>query len=93
MIVNYFGLNTPNKKEITSYLKSKNIQIIEDDAHAIFSFYNSSQRDFDYAFFSIHKMLPFNKGGVLVSKTDLNISENSNLEFLRYDLKKIRQKN
>ena len=55
LIVNYFGLNTPNKKEIISYLKSKNIQIIEDNAHAIFSFYNNSQRDFDYAFFSIHK--------------------------------------
>ena len=92
LIINYFGLNTPNKKEIISYLKSKNIQIIEDDAHAIFSFYNSSQRDFDYAFFSIHKMLPFSNGGVLVSKTDLDISKNSNLEFLRYDLRKISDK-
>ena len=92
LIVNYFGLNTPNKKEIISYLKSKNIQIIEDNSHAIFSFYNSLERDFDYTFFSIHKMLPFSRGGILVSKTKLDIYEKSNLEFLGYDFKKISDK-
>jgi len=89
LIVNYFGLNSPNKKEIISFLKSKKIQIIEDNSHGIFSFYNTLERNFDYTFFSIHKMLPFKNGGVLVSKTKLNIAKKSKLEFLRYDIKQI----
>ena len=89
LIVNYFGLNSPNKKEIISFLKLKKIQIIEDNSHGIFSFYNTLERNFDYTFFSIHKMLPFKNGGVLVSKTKLNIAKKSKLEFLRYDIKQI----
>nr|WP_319395128.1 hypothetical protein [uncultured Desulfobacter sp.] len=88
LIVNYFGLDSPNKPQIIKFLREKKIPIIEDNAHSLFSFYNCFDHEFDYAFFSLHKMLPYKTGGFLVCRSNLETTE-YDMDFFKYDLNAI----
>jgi dTDP-4-amino-4,6-dideoxygalactose transaminase len=92
LLVHYFGFRVSNYIDIVEYCKSENIKVIEDCAH----YFNM---DFlgDFSIYSLHKILPFDKGGLLVNNTDIEICNNKfSLEFDysalidNYDLNKIR---
>lgn len=72
LLIHYFGFKDKNINEIKKHALENKITIIEDFAHAFFTFYLNPMIDFDYAFFSLHKMFPFNSGGLLISKNILN---------------------
>lgn len=88
LIVNYFGLNSPNKPQVITFLRERKIPIIEDNAHSLFSFYRCFDNEFDFAFFSLHKMLPYKTGGVLVCRSELK-TKKYDMDFFNYDLNAI----
>lgn len=67
LIIHYFGFIRSNIVEIANYCKLKNIVLIEDCAHSFSS--NINKRKIgtfgDFAFFSIHKIVPTKNGGIL----------------------------
>lgn len=67
LIIHYFGFIRSNILEIANYCKLKNIVLIEDCAHSFTS--NINKRKIgtfgDFAFFSIHKIVPTKNGGIL----------------------------
>lgn len=102
LIVHYFGYPDSNYEKIIKICRDNSAIIIEDAAHALYS-------DFidhvcgtcgDYVIYSLHKMLPFSKGGMLKVN---NVNENlcfktcsyDKYPVFNYDLKKIalRRKN
>lgn len=87
LFVHYFGFIDRNFIKLRQLAKSKNIKVIEDCAHAYFTFFNNPSFISDYILFSLHKMFPFNNGGILYSK-DVNYfkSKNSNsYDLFAYD--------
>jgi len=69
LIIHYFGFVDESTKEICEYAKENGIIVVEDAAHALFTDHigMACGRYGDYTLYSLHKMLPFNDGGVLVS--------------------------
>lgn len=92
LLVHYFGFQDKEIRKIKKYAKSKNVIVIEDCAHSFFSFFNNVHVDSDYYIFSLHKMLPYNKGGLLVSKKDLSIKTNTDYNPFEYNINKIAKK-
>ena len=68
LVIHYFGFIDPNISEIRQIAKDNNCLLIEDYAHAYFSFLKRPVLEFDFAFFSLHKQFPTNFGGLLLSK-------------------------
>jgi dTDP-4-amino-4,6-dideoxygalactose transaminase len=68
LLIHYFGFRDPNYSKVKQLAIKMNYIVIEDYAHALFTFLCGGDRNFDYAFFSLHKMLPYNNGGMLLSK-------------------------
>lgn len=92
LLIHYFGFKDKNVNEIKKYALANKIRIIEDFAHAFFTFYLNPKIDFDYAFFSLHKMFPFNSGGLLISKDILNYKNNYCYNPFDYNIYEIIQK-
>ena len=92
LLIHYFGFKDKNINEIKKYALANKIMIIEDFAHAFFTFYLNPIIDFDYAFFSLHKMFPFNSGGLLISKNILNYKKNYYYNPFGYNINEIIQK-
>ncbi len=103
LLVHYFGYPDINIKEILTLCKSANAIVIEDCAHALYTdFIDHSCGEFgDYAIYSIHKMLPYKKGGFLkVNKKNSEEKENylkkdtdaSYASIFNYDFNYIAQK-
>lgn len=92
LLIHYFGFKDKNINEIKKYAVANKIIIIEDFAHAFFTFYLNPKIDFDYAFFSLHKMFPFNSGGLLISKNILNYKKNYYYNPFEYNIHEIIQK-
>ena len=92
LLIHYFGFKDKNINEIKKYALANKIMIIEDFAHAFFTFYLNPIIDFDYAFFSLHKMFPFNSGGLLISKNILNYKKNYYYNPFDYNIHEIIQK-
>jgi len=65
LVVNYFGFKDPKINTLYEFIKLNNGLIIEDNAHGFFTHMYSSNTFPDATFFSLHKMLPFDKGGSL----------------------------
>lgn len=69
LIIHYFGFVDPVCKELISYARNNRIVVLEDAAHALLSdrVGNICGCDGDYTLYSLHKMLPMNEGGMIVS--------------------------
>ncbi len=68
LLIHYFGFPDPNLATIVQLARERNLIIIEDEAHALYSDWwgGITGRWGNVAFFSLHKMLPFPYGGWLV---------------------------
>ena len=66
LLINYFGFVDEKIDEISAYAKENRITVILDCAHSFFTFLLDHSIDFQYAFFSIHKLFPFNDGGMVL---------------------------
>ena len=84
LIINYFGFIDKNLKELKNFAIANKMILVEDFAHAFFTFMHSPIIDFDYGFFSIHKLFPEDDGGLVLQRNKLLTSKDK-LEF-RYDL-------
>lgn len=96
LVVHYFGYPDYNIDSIVSICRKNSAVIIEDAAHALYSdFIDHSCGDFgDYVLYSLHKMLPFEEGGLLkVNRPELDEKWDSVAEekfpLFHYDLYKI----
>lgn len=86
LLVHYFGFQDNDIQEIKKYAKKRGVIIIEDCAHSFFQFFTNSQTNSDYYIFSLHKMFPFKKGGLLLSKKELTIDTNIVYNPFEYDI-------
>lgn len=73
-----YPMDIPQLKSLLKQHIGKDIPIIEDFAHALFSKYNNSYLSFtgDYVLVSLYKQFPNPYGSVLFSKNELNNYEN-----------------
>lgn len=73
LLVNYFGFRDRRIGEIITMAHRKDCVVIEDNAHGFFTYFCKGKTDADAAFFSLHKMFPFNEGGgLLVSNGEVD---------------------
>lgn len=91
LLVHYFGVPDVNYSSIISFCKSKDAIIIEDAAHALYTEYVDHACGFgDFSVFSIHKMLPFDLGGMLRCRGDRHIESSFNeLKVFDFDFHEI----
>jgi len=70
LFIHYFGFPDPRLETARKLARMHHATIIEDCAHALFTFFlaPSPQLIADYAIFSLHKMLPYADGGMLLSR-------------------------
>lgn len=68
VLIHYFGYVDPAYDELIRLARSAGALILEDEAHAMFTdlALGGSGRAGDAAILSLHKMLPFSSGGMLV---------------------------
>ena len=71
LCIHYFGFPADNFDEIITFCQSKNITLIEDCAHTLNGSHNNQQLGTfgDFAFHSIHKILPTDDGGLLIDNS------------------------
>lgn len=83
VIIHYFGYVDPNYEEVVRIAKSNGLIILEDEAHAMFTdqIGGISGRFGDASVYSIHKLLPKTKGGLLVFNADFD-NKIEKIEFL-----------
>lgn len=72
LVINYFGFRDNNLKDIIEYAHQNKCVVIEDNAHAFYTYHLSKPYKSDISFFSLHKMLPFSSGGSLIVKDKFN---------------------
>lgn len=75
LIIHYFGFCRNNMEEIKNICQENNVVLIEDCAHA-FHLHNKDSllgNYGDFSFYSLHKYLPTNSGGVLKKNNDNNV--------------------
>ncbi len=95
LLVHYFGFPDSNYLEIANWLIENDILFIEDAAHAMLTdlIGGICGRKSSYTIYSLHKILPYTKGGILVNNSTniLQICNSTNdaLNFFEYDLKTI----
>lgn len=90
LFVHYFGFKDNNLEVLKKYAVEKGFIIIEDCAHALYSFYKCPDYSSDFILFSLHKMLPFKNGGLVLSqKYTLATLKRGKKELLNYDFEGI----
>ncbi len=74
LIIHYFGFCRNNMEEIKNICRQNNVVLIEDCAHAFnLHFKDTLLGNYgDFSFYSLHKYLPTNSGGVLKRNNDKN---------------------
>ena len=97
LLVHYFGYIDSNIKELVRIAKDKDAFIIEDCAHALYTDYiDGSCGDFsDVSIYSLHKMLPYEDGGMVRINNSKAIQLNTtnyHYNILEYDLRNIAEK-
>jgi dTDP-4-amino-4,6-dideoxygalactose transaminase len=93
LLIHYFGFPDINYNEIVFWLKSNNVIIVEDCAHAWLTdiIGGICGRAGQFSFYSLHKLLPVTSGGILVNNYASNdftnpvIYQNTTSPFI-YDL-------
>ncbi|PKO95846.1 MAG: hypothetical protein CVU12_08445, partial [Bacteroidetes bacterium HGW-Bacteroidetes-7] len=99
LLVHYFGFPDVNYYQIANYLTNNKIQFVEDCAHAWISdiIGGICGRLSVYTFYSLHKLLPLESGGMLVENNPTSITPNfesySNIVYDYYSIFDIRRKN
>ena len=101
VLIHFFGYPDPQADCIANFARKQGILVLEDEAHALYSDLVGGicGRLGDFCIYSLHKMLPFKSGGVLVLnnlQSDLiNRLENqeqnheNDCSLMNYDLIKI----
>lgn len=101
LLVHYFGFPDTNYNYITDWLDKKNILYIEDSAHAMLTdlIGGVCGRKGIYNIYSLHKMMPFKSGGILVynkikdfQNRKSTASTSLSIDIFEYDLKMIYNK-
>jgi dTDP-4-amino-4,6-dideoxygalactose transaminase len=69
LLIHYFGFKDQSAPRLKKLARVHGCRIVEDFAHGLFTFLRDPVLDFDWGFFSLHKMLPYPNltGGLLVS--------------------------
>lgn len=69
LIIHYFGYVDPNYHRIVDMSHRQGAYILEDEAHAMFTDLvgGLAGREGDFSLFSLHKMLPLTRGGMLLA--------------------------
>lgn len=70
LLVNYFGFRDIQINEIIDMVHRKDCIVVEDNAHGFFTYFCKGKTKADAAFFSLHKMFPFETGGGLIVDDD-----------------------
>lgn len=95
VIIHYFGRTDPEAERIQRIAQAHGVIVIEDLAHALFSAQHPENRAGklgDVLFYSLHKMLPMESGGVGVYRNSALVSSQSTTRpdlvrsYLSYDL-------
>lgn len=95
LIIHYFGYVDNSYEEMVLIARKNGVCILEDEAHAMYTdlIGGVSGRLGDACLFSLHKMLPLNKGGMLVmNDSDISVNRGVDNEIAypwEYDLKTI----
>ena len=92
LLIHYFGFMDDNMTLIKEYAAVHNMVVVEDYAHAFFTFWNNPVVDFDYGIFSIHKLFPANSGGIVLSREKLETIYQNNYNLFSYDINTICKK-
>lgn len=95
LIIHYFGFINSTLNDIKQYARQYGMFIIEDFAHAFYTFWLKPVIDFDYGVFSIHKLFPEDSGGMVLGKekVESGISDGaSKYNLFNYDIQGITQK-
>lgn len=85
LLVHYFGFVDKNITRIKEYARQKGMTIIEDCAHAFFTFFQKPLIDSDYYIFSLHKMFAYDKGGMLLAKEPLALQDELSINPFKYN--------
>src|SRR5262245_54236671 len=74
LLIHYFGFKDANLARAKEYAAESDCMLVEDFAHGLFTFLANPVVDFDHAFFSLHKMLPYKNrtGGLLLSRNPVS---------------------
>ena len=92
LLIHYFGFRDKNLEIVKNVAVDNNMIIIEDFAHAYFSFCQNPIIDFDFGLFSIHKLFPTLKGGMILSKTGISAGmdgADAKYEMFKYNMHEI----
>jgi len=92
LLIHYFGFKDSGLARIKKAAAKHGCLVVEDFAHALFTFFRDPVVDFDYGVFSLHKMLPYENltGGLLVARDGAAAGgRNEYTEFYRYNLEAI----
>ena len=97
LLVHYFGYVDPKIEEVVKIARDNNAIIIEDCAHSLYTDYidESCGNYSDVSIYSLHKMLPYEDGGMVrISKPEIIQLEQTDYYYniLEYDLNKIAEK-
>ncbi|MBF0504249.1 MAG: DegT/DnrJ/EryC1/StrS family aminotransferase [Candidatus Omnitrophica bacterium] len=93
MLIHYFGFIDKHIDSVKKLARAYKMVLIEDFAHAFYTFYNDPSNDFDYAIFSLHKMFPRNDGGMVLSDRDMKVTKSAfDNDLFRYNLPLIAQR-
>ena len=106
LVIHYFGFMQTDIEKVSQICKDNEVLLIEDCAHSLLSeFKDRSLGSYgDFSFFSLHKFLPMEKGGILqinnkefIPKFEKSINKNEinhdlPLKFIEFDFKKIANK-
>lgn len=92
LLVHYFGFQDHNLEQIKRIATTNGLLIIEDFAHALFTFWQRPAISFDYGLFSLHKMFPQPDGGAILSKAPWPAPTTLFYDLFRYDFQAIIQR-
>lgn len=96
LIVHYFGYVDPNMDKLIEIARQRDAIIIEDCAHALYTDYidNMCGSFSDISIYSLHKMLPYQNGGMVRMNTKKLKLESTNINYniMEYELSKIAKK-